>query len=91
MNLDARTAIEALRAGVPNRAAVRLMGTEEGGIELEFDTLLGSIWRPDVPARSGIGIAGGFGSGKSHFLGYLAEVARGQNFVLSCAEAQGGC
>lgn len=83
MNLDARTAIEALRAGVPNRAAVRLMGTEEGGIELEFDTLLGSIWRPDVPARSGIGIAGGFGSGKSHFLGYLAEVARGQNFVVS--------
>ena len=30
-----------------------------------------------------MGIAGGFGSGKSHFLGYLAEVARAQNFVVS--------
>ena len=29
MNLEARTAIEALRAGVPNRAAVRLMGSAE--------------------------------------------------------------
>ena len=33
MTLDARIAIEALRAGVPNRAAVRLMGTEEPGLE----------------------------------------------------------
>ena len=30
-----------------------------------------------------MGVAGGFGAGKSHFLGYLAEVARGQNFVVS--------
>jgi hypothetical protein len=83
MNLQSRNAIEALRAGVPNRAAVRLMGTEESGIEAAFDTLLGSIWQPDVPAQPGIGIAGGFGSGKSHFLGYLAEVALGQNFAVS--------
>ena len=33
MNLEHRTAVEALRAGVPNRAAVRLMGTAESGIE----------------------------------------------------------
>ena len=83
MNLQARNAIEALRAGVPNRAAVRLMGTEESGIEAAFDTLLASIWRSDIPQQPGIGIAGGFGSGKSHFLGYLAEIALGQNFVVS--------
>ena len=43
MNLDARTAIEALRAGVPNRAAVRLMGSAESGIEQAFDALLAAV------------------------------------------------
>ena len=81
MNLEARTAIEALRAGVPNRAAVRLIGTEEPSLEHEFDEQLQHAWA-DRP-RPGLGIAGGFGSGKSHFLGYLAEVARTQNFVVS--------
>ena len=32
---------------------------------------------------AGIGLAGGFGTGKSHMLGYLAEVARQQGFVVS--------
>ncbi len=83
MNLDARTAIEALRAGVPNRAAVRLMGTEEPGLEHEFDERLQLVWADRSRPRPGLGIAGGFGTGKSHFLGYLAEVARAQNFVVS--------
>jgi hypothetical protein len=81
VNLEARIAIEALRAGVPNRAAVRLMGTEEPTLEHAFDEQLHHAWA-DRP-RPGLGIAGGFGSGKSHFLGYLAEVARAQNFVVS--------
>ena len=81
MNLEARIAIEALRAGVPNRAAVRLMGTEEPSLEHEFDAQLHNVWADR--SRAGLGIAGGFGSGKSHFLGYLAEVARAQNFVVS--------
>lgn len=81
MTLEARTAIEALRAGVPNRAAVRLMGTDEPGLEHAFDEQLQHVWA-DRP-RPGLGIAGGFGAGKSHFLGYLAEVARAQNFVVS--------
>ena len=83
MNLQARIAVEALRAGVPNRAAVRLMGTEESGIEQAFDTLLASVWQDGIQQLPGVGIAGGFGSGKSHFLGYLSEVALGQNFVVS--------
>jgi hypothetical protein len=81
MNLEARTAIEALRAGVPNGAAVRLLGTEESGIEQAFDELLAAVWT-DQP-KPGIGIAGGFGTGKSHLLGYLAEVARTHDFVVS--------
>lgn len=83
MNLEARTAIEALRAGVPNRAAVRLMGTEESGVEQAFDELLRAT-APDGPGnRPGIGIAGGFGTGKSHLLRYLTEVARTEEFVVS--------
>jgi len=81
VNLEARIAIEALRAGVPNRAAVRLMGTEEPDLENAFDEQLQRVWS-DRP-YPGLGIAGGFGSGKSHFLVYLAEVARAQNFVVS--------
>jgi len=81
MNLEARTAIEALRAGVPNGAAVRLLGTEESGIEQAFDALLAAVWAEAPPP--GIGLAGGFGTGKSHLLGYLAEVARTHDFVVS--------
>jgi hypothetical protein len=82
MNLEARTAIEALRAGVPNRAAVRLMGTAESGIEHAFEELLGAVWA-DGAALRGLGIAGGFGAGKSHMLTYLGEVARTHDFVVS--------
>jgi hypothetical protein len=84
----ARTAIEALRAGVPNRAAIRQMGTEQTDIEHAFEAALAAAWADagQAPARispAGIGMAGGFGTGKSHLLGYLAEVARQQGFVVS--------
>jgi hypothetical protein len=81
MSLEPRTAIEALRAGVPNRAAIRLMGIEQAEIEHAFDGVLSGAWQPDT--CHGIGVAGGFGAGKSHLLGYLAEAARLQNFVVS--------
>jgi hypothetical protein len=83
MNLDARTAIEALRAGVPNRAAVRQMSICECDIEQAFDTLLQRAMDDVAAAQSGLGVAGGFGTGKSHLLTYLAEVARTHNFVVS--------
>ena len=81
MNLPERIAIEALRAGVPNRTAIRLMGNEHTAVELAFEHALHAAWG-EAP-RAGIGIAGGFGAGKSHLLGYLAEVARGQRAVVS--------
>ncbi len=68
---------------MPNRAAVRLMGTEETGLEHAFDAQLQAVWAEAGRPRTGLGIAGGFGAGKSHFLGYLAEVARAQGFVVS--------
>jgi hypothetical protein len=86
--MDARTAIEALRAGVPNGAAIRQMGTEQTDIEHAFEAALAAAWVDAGQARTGIGpagigMAGGFGTGKSHLLGYLAEVARQQGFVVS--------
>jgi hypothetical protein len=86
--MDARTAIEALRAGVPNRAAVRQMGTEQTDIEHAFEAALAAAWAEAGRASAatgpaGMGMAGGFGTGKSHLLGYLAEVARQQGFVVS--------
>jgi hypothetical protein len=88
VTVEPRTAIEALRAGVPNRAAIRQMGTEQTAIEHAFEEVLTAagadggetgVWR----GATGIGMAGGFGTGKSHMLGYLAEVARQQGFVVS--------
>lgn len=78
MNLESRTAIEALRAGVPNRAAVRLMGAGNAALENEFRALLDGDG-----TRAGMGLAGGFGTGKSHTLTSLAEVARDRRFVVS--------
>jgi len=83
LTLEARTAIEALRAGVPNRAAIRQMGTEQTRIEHAFEAALGAAWAEAGVTPAGIGLAGGFGTGKSHMLGYLAEVARQQGFVVS--------
>jgi len=84
---DERRAIEALRAGVPNRAAVRLMGATSQGISQQFDATLRA-------ARNGLAqngptagawqiVEGGFGSGKTHLLSYLQEQALQQNFVVS--------
>jgi hypothetical protein len=86
--MEARTAVEALRAGVPNRAAIRQMGTEQTDIEHAFEAALAAAWAdtgraPAGIGPAGIGMAGGFGTGKSHLLGYLAEVARQQGFVVS--------
>ena len=80
-----RVAIEALRAGVPNRAATHLLGSDERALEQEFIEALGRV-RADNAAREVVAgklLAGGFGAGKSHLLGYLAEHALRLNFVVS--------
>jgi hypothetical protein len=78
--LAARTAIEALRAGVPNRAAIRALGDNEDAIAVAFEDGLAAA----AEGTAGLLVAGGFGTGKSHLLGYLREAALQQNFVVSC-------
>lgn len=80
-----RSAIEALRAGVPNRAAIRLLGTDESELQDRFLDRLRACraeLRGDRQA-GGIILAGGFGAGKSHLLGYMRELALQDNFIVS--------
>jgi hypothetical protein len=78
--VPARLAIEALRAGVPNSEAINRLGCPDDQIEARFETALDNA--ADAPV-SGFAVAGGFGTGKSHLLGYLREAALQRNFVVS--------
>lgn len=89
MDLDdhvkARRAIEALRAGVPNRDAVIALGCAQPEIERQFRLQLLLSQDPEgrPAARHGMLIEGGFGSGKSHLLEFLQYIALGERFVCS--------
>jgi hypothetical protein len=80
-----RRAIEAMRAGVPNRDVVRIMGSSQHKLERAFIKQL-----DEVPANflsglqsPGMLIAGDFGAGKSHLLEYMQHLALERNFVCS--------
>jgi hypothetical protein len=77
-----RVAIEALRAGVPNRAAIQLLGSHERALCDRFVERLRQCKAGSEMVEGEI-IAGGFGSGKSHHLGILAEEALRENFIVS--------
>ena len=83
--LKNRRALEALRNGVPNGDAVAVLGSSQPVVEREFNTLLSRASNGlDMPDSSlGMLVAGDFGSGKSHLLGYLETQALAQNFVCS--------
>jgi hypothetical protein len=83
--IEGRGAIEALRAGVPNRAAIRLLGERDGAlVNSFFDSLGRCAQSPDQGRQAeGIMVWGGFGAGKSHLLGYMRELALERNFVVS--------
>lgn len=76
----ARSAIEALRAGVPNSEAILRLGCPDEQIEARFETALDNV--ADATG-AGFAVAGGFGTGKSHLLGYLREAALQRDFVVS--------
>lgn len=86
--VTALRALEALRAGVPNRESVLHLGTMQAQLvdkylaNLEL-TARRANWEPTDRASAGLLISGGFGSGKSHLLEYLAQRALQQNFVVS--------
>ena len=82
--MNARRALEALRAGVPNRDAVEALGSLQTAVEDRFSALLATLAdpTPGEPA-AGMLLGGGFGSGKSHVLEHLAHQALDANFVVS--------
>ncbi len=83
-SVQSRRALEALRAGVPNRDAVAALGSLQTGVEDRFTQLLDAlraIGRDEPPG--GMLIGGGFGSGKSHVLEHLAHRALDAGFVVS--------
>ena len=80
VRLRHRRAIEALRAGVPSRDAVALLGSGQTRIEDEFATLLGAVREGTAGAML---IGGGFGSGKSHLIERLAQLALAEGYAVS--------
>lgn len=83
--LHARSAIEALRGGVPNRSAIRRLESASSLLVQDFQKQLRACREAFSDGRSagGIIVSGAFGAGKSHQLGYLAELAREENWIVS--------
>ncbi|MDQ6838881.1 MAG: DUF2791 family P-loop domain-containing protein [Actinomycetota bacterium] len=83
-SVQRRRALEALRAGVPNRDSVMVLGSMQQGVEDRFSQLLAAVDAlPDGGAPGGMLIGGGFGTGKSHVLEHLVHVALSEGFVVS--------
>jgi hypothetical protein len=83
--VEYRRAIEALRSGVPNRDAVKALGSNQQQIEEKFRLQLQAATAElerDAQA-GGLLVAGDFGSGKSHLLEYLRHIALEEQFVCS--------
>ncbi|GAC1542856.1 MAG: hypothetical protein NVS3B12_31170 [Acidimicrobiales bacterium] len=80
--LAARKAIEALRAGVPSLDAIELLGSAQSDVEARFDDLCGRLAQGGA-SPPGLLLGGGFGSGKSHLLGHLAQVATRRGLMVS--------
>ncbi|MDQ6725140.1 MAG: DUF2791 family P-loop domain-containing protein [Actinomycetota bacterium] len=83
--LECRRALEALRAGVPNRDAVSALGSLQTAVDDRFTELLDVVRnrREDDEPVGGMLVGGGFGSGKSHVLEHLAHRALDAGFVVS--------
>lgn len=72
--LQARRAMEALRAGVPSRDAVQALGFSHAGLLQVFEEKLDSLQQgmTSVEQPQGVLLAAEFGAGKSHALEYLS-------------------
>ena len=80
-----RRALEALRNGVPNGDAVRVLGCHQPAVEQRFldqlDAANNALFR-GRQARGSL-VAGDFGAGKSHLFQYLEHLALERNYVCS--------
>lgn len=83
--LSCRRALEALRNGVPNTEAVKVLGCNQPEAEARFNSLLAQAADRESPADVTLGmlVSGEFGSGKSHLLTHLEHNALSQGFVCS--------
>jgi hypothetical protein len=82
--VSARRAIEALRAGVPNRDAVSALGCSAAEVANVFDARLQQLRGAALQVQPrGMLVAADFGGGKSHVLEYLSHKARQENFAVS--------
>lgn len=78
-----RRAIEALRAGVPNGDAVRALGSDQAEIITEFEAKLANAAEVRAQDPTGFVLSGSFGSGKSHLVEELHQLALSRNYVSS--------
>ena len=83
--LASRLALEALRNGVPNGEAVRLLGCNQPRAERRFEEMLNEAANGDSPPSGALGmlVSADFGSGKSHLLTHLERRALAEGFVCS--------
>lgn len=84
-SLACRRALEALRNGVPNGEAVKMLGCNQPQAEAGFADLLAKAGDRESPPPSALGmlVSGNFGSGKSHLLTHLERQALAEGFVCS--------
>lgn len=78
--VTARRAIEALRAGVPSRDAVAMLGSGQSAIEDRFQELCRSVAEGTA---GGLLFGGGFGAGKSHLLEHLNRLGIDAGWTVS--------
>lgn len=80
--LDVRMAVEALRNGVPNSAAVQELGCKQPAAEDRFLQILQTA-SGRAELSGGMLVSGDFGTGKSHLLEHFEHLALTQGFVCS--------
>ena len=80
-----RLALEALRNGVPNGEAVKMLGCNQPDAEMRFAQMLDAAANEETPPDDAMGmlVSGDFGSGKSHLLTHLEHQALSRGFICS--------
>ncbi len=79
--VQARSAIESLRSGVPSRDVVAQLGTTQHDVRERFEEGLDAL--AEGRGASPILISATFGAGKTHLLNYLQALAEREGFVTS--------